>query len=1092
MNDQGDKLRAITFGSIGILLRLVIAGLLLAFSLAASATNQPSATQYTWFGDYWGQYGWPASPVVSSNPVASCQLYISWKNQNYNPYNDTYSLYALTATYNNAGPNAGTYTYTCIPNLLEGTIYYSPDTADEDIIIPFSIASSTLILAKNMGSPPEGSCQGDPCNAGNGNNTQHEVDYSGEGVYPLRGVRTYNSGGGTQAPVPQNVWGAQWTGYYDRSIPSNIFAGTFQTVVVNRPDGKVFTFALTNGAYVGDSDVVGTLVELGVDGSGKPTGWTYLNEKDELETYNASGHLISITNRAGLSQTLTYSDGTTGPNGGYVLSSLGVPTATALPAGLLIRVTDPSGRTLQYGYDVVGRVVLMTDPANKTYLYTYSDATTLTANLTSVKYPDGNVRSYLYDEAANVSSTPNPGVSYVNALTGIIDENGNRFASWTYDANGLSISSEHGSFGSGIDHVGLSYGTVSNGVSTTTVTDPLGTVRTYNFNTILGVVKNTGITGQPCNGCTSAFTYDVNGNVASRTDFNGNLTTYQYDLTRNLETSRTEASGLSVARTITTQWSTAFRLPTLVTEPGRTTGYAYDPTSGNLLTQTVTDTTGGGSRTWTYTYTTSADSTLLNLLKAVKGPRTDVSSITTLGYYSNGDLKTVTDALGHVTTITSVDAAGRPLSITDPNGIVTGLTYTPRGWLASRKVGALTTLYTYNGTGQLTQITLPDGSYLSYTYDVAHRLTDITDTVFDRVHYTLDNAGNRIKENVYNSAGVVTETKSRVFNSLNRLAQDIRSYNTTTSYATTYSYDNNGNLTNVLDANNNATIFNFDALNRISQMTDAASGTTQLALNPLDQLTGVTDPKSLNTAYAVSALGNQTQISSPDSGTTNRTFDSAGNLLSATDARGIAATYAYDILNRPVSASYPTTGENVTLTWDAGTGCSYGVGRICQVSDSDGTTGFAYDDQGNMVKKTRTESGVNLVTQYVYDAANRLDTVMTPTGETLVLTRDLAGHILQVGDTSSAGTTTMASNIKYDGTGKVTSQTLGNGTTQSAAYNLSGQPINESAVIPSGVTTGGGDVPTLPEWGEILLGSLLMLQVLRRKRQTTRRSGVIA
>ncbi|MEF8720156.1 MAG: RHS repeat domain-containing protein [Candidatus Accumulibacter necessarius] len=45
-------------------------------------------------------------------------------------------------------------------------------------------------------------------------------------------------------------------------------------------------------------------------------------------------------------------------------------------------------------------------------------------------------------------------------------------------------------------------------------------------------------------------TYDDNGNLASRTDFNGRLTTYTYELSRNLETRRVEASGQAEARTI--------------------------------------------------------------------------------------------------------------------------------------------------------------------------------------------------------------------------------------------------------------------------------------------------------------------------------------------------------------------------------------------------------------------------------------------------------------------------------------------------------------------------------------------------------------
>ncbi|WP_283745183.1 hypothetical protein [Sideroxydans sp. CL21] len=860
-----------------------------------------------------------------------------------------------------------------------------------------------------------------------------------------------------------------------------------------KADGKEYYFHLVNGVWTADADVVGSLVEIGVDASGNPTSWAYTNENDEVETYDATGKLVTITNRIGLTQTLTYSDGTAGPNGSYVLIATGAPTTAILSAGFLIRVTDPTGRSLQYGYDGSGRVVKMTDPSGGVYLYAYSGSA-LTDNLTGVKYPDGKVRTYLYGEVANVSATPAAGVSYAHSLTGILDENGTRFASWTYDANGLATSSEHGAFGSGIDHVGLSYGTPdANGNSTTSVTDPRGNVRSYGFSTLLGVVKNTGITGSPCDGCSASFTYDVNGNVASRTDFNGNKTTYVYDLTRNLETSRTEASGSAVARTITTQWHPTLRLPTQISEPGRTTVYTYDATTRNLLTKTVTDSASSRSRSWAYTYTTAADTTLSNLLKNIKGPRTDVASITSFGYYPNGDLKTITDALGHVTTINSVDGAGRPLSITDANGVITVLTYWPRGWLKTRTVGALTTNYTYDGVGQLTRVTLPDASHLDYTYDAAHRLTDIADIKLDHIHYTLDNMGNRTKEDAYDATGKLSKTHSRVFDALNHLAQDISVYNATTSYTATSSYDANGNLKQVVDAKNHATLVGYDALNRINQTTDAALDIGNYAYDAVDQLNNVNDPMNLNTHYAVNTLGEETQLASPDSGTTNRSFDSAGNVLGATDARGIAATYTYDALNRPLSVSFPTTGENVTYTWDAATGCTYGIGRLCQLTENNRTTTFAYDNQGNLTQRVRTEFGVNIVTRYAYDAANRLITVISPGGETLGMTRDAAGYVQKVDDTSASGTSSITANVQYDGTGQATSELLGNGVTQAMTYDLSGQASIEPAPpVAVAAASTDNDVPTLPEWGSYLLGSLLLLQVIRTQRQVQRRMGETA
>lgn len=957
-----------------------------------------------------------------------------------------------------------------------------------------------------------------PINSGTGNKFQYEVDYIGAGQYPLQMGRMYNS---TGIPFLSSL-GMNWQIAYDRSIVTNSNGTSLITATVKRADGKQYYFnqaigtatpPLTTTTWTPDADVVGSLVQIFAPvvppaTVGAAAGWRYTNENDEVETYDVAGKLLSLTNKAGLVQTLSYSDGTAvAPNGGYVLSATGLATATVLPAGRLIRVTDPAGRSLQFGYDASGRVVKAIDPAGGAYLYAYNGLL-LTDNLSSVTYPDGKVRTYLYGELANISATPAAGVSYAHALTGIVDENGTRYASWTYDANGRATSSEHGAFGSGIDRVGLSYGVVdANGNSTTTVTDPKGTIRGYTFSTLLGVVKNTGISGLPCKGCAASFTYDANGNVASRTDFKGNKTCYAYDLTRNLETVRIEgiapltacpanlatyipstAAG-SVERKISTTWHPTLRQPTLIAEPGRNTWYGYDTVSGNLLSRTVTDTASNTSRTWGYSYTTAADLTLPNLLKSINGPRTDVLDITTYGYAANGDLKTISDALGHITTINTLDAAGRPLTLTDANGIVTTLGYTPRGWLASRKTGLRTTSYTYDGVGQITRVTLPDASHLDYTYDAAHRLTDITNAKLDHIHYTLDSMGNRIKEDAYDAAGKLAQTHSRVFDALNRLAQDISAYNATTSYTTHYSYDANGDLTQIVDAKNNATVIGYDALSRISRSTDAALGITDYSYDAVDQLTNVNDPKTFNTHYALNTLGEEKQLNSPDSGITNRSFDSAGNLAGATDARNIAATYAYDALNRPVSINYPASAKTISFTWDTAVGCTNGIGRLCQLTDSNGSTTYAYDDQGNLTQRTSTDANGSLTTRYVYDAANRLITVITPTGETLSMVRDAAGYIQQVDDTTAAGTSSITANVQYDGSGQATGELHGNGALQAMSYSLSGQSVTIPGTPASAAAAVGtdNDVPTLPEWGSLLLGSLLMWRLMRGQGQ--RRTG---
>ena len=163
-----------------------------------------------------------------------------------------------------------------------------------------------------------------------------------------------------------------------------------------------------------------------------------------------------------------------------------------------------------------------------------------------------------------------------------------------------------------------------------------------------------------------AFTYDTNGFLASRTDYDGNVTTYTHDA-RGDETSRIEASGTALARTISTSWLSTFHLPTQITEPNRSTAFTYDA-HGNLLTKTIT--AGTATRTFTYTYNASGQ------VLTATDPR---GNVTSYAYDAKGDLTSITDALGHVTSITSYDANGRPLTIIDPNGVMTSLTYDLRG-----------------------------------------------------------------------------------------------------------------------------------------------------------------------------------------------------------------------------------------------------------------------------------------------------------------------------------------------------------------------------------------------------------------------------
>ena len=169
-------------------------------------------------------------------------------------------------------------------------------------------------------------------------------------------------------------------------------------------------------------------------------------------------------------------------------------------------------------------------------------------------------------------------------LTGITDERGIRYATWAYDDQGRAISSEHAD---GADKVTVAY----NSDGTVSVTNELGKVAKYSFQTILGVKRITAIDGEPSPNCpnsNSTFTYDDRGLLKTKTDNKGNVTTYNHN-ERGLETSRTEASGTPQARTITTDWHADWFLPVTITEPDRITQYTYDA-QGRQTSQSITST----------------------------------------------------------------------------------------------------------------------------------------------------------------------------------------------------------------------------------------------------------------------------------------------------------------------------------------------------------------------------------------------------------------------------------------------------------------------------------------------------------------------
>ncbi len=823
-----------------------------------------------------------------------------------------------------------------------------------------SISSNATGLGQQVNSiaqtsqPIKEPCEGNPVNPGTGNKYQTEADFVGAPGTLLELKRYYNSQDGTKS-----AFGTGWHSTYHRALAQS----SSSAVTVTRANGRVDTFTLTDGVWTTDVDVNRTLTATS-------TGWQLVTEDDTTENYNSTGQLTSIVTRAGLTTTLSYDS-----------------------SNNLTTVTGPFGHTLTFAYDSSNRVSQMTTPDGNIYKYAYDSKN----NLVSVTYPDNSVRQYLYE------------ASFPTAMTGITDENGNRFATYAYDSMDRATSTEHAG---GAEKVSFTY----NSDDSTTVTDALGNTRQYTFTTQYDLVKPVSMSNSGCSCGSNAYTYDSNGFIASETDFNGNVTTYTRD-SRGLELTRTEASGTAQARTITTTWHQTFHLPLTITEPNRVTTFTYDA-KGNALTKTVT--AGSTSRTWTYTYNGNGQVLTASDPDGHK---------TTYSYNSTGGVATITNALGQVTSITSYDANGRPLTIQDPNGLTTTLTYDTRGRLTSRAVGSESTTYTYDSVGQLTKVTLPDGSSLANTYDAAHRLTAIADNLGNRIAYTYDLMSNRTKEQVFDPSGNLAQTRAHAYDQLNRLAQDIGAQNQTT----TYGHDNNGNVTSVTDPLNHITQNSYDALNRLIQAVDPTNAVTTVAYNGNDLTTGVTDPRSLATAYTYDGLGNRTSTQSPDTGTTTKTYDAAGNVLTSTDARGMTTTFTYDALNRPVSAAF-ADGKTVAYSYDQGT---YGKGHLTAMTDPSGATAWSYDLHGRVLTKQQTTGALTLTTSYQYNSSTgKVSTMTYPSGRQLTYYYDATSGKLSSIKVDNA---TLISGLAYQPFGPVASWAQGNGKTYARSFDQDGR-----------------------------------------------------
>lgn len=849
---------------------------------------------------------------------------------------------------------------------------------------------------------------GNPCDVKTGEKYEIAQDFD-LGWIAL--TRFYHSGISTSS----GGFGYGWT----HSLGAHLALDGADSVGIIEGTGFQRAFKKIGQAYEVDDDSGDRLVQNG--------NWT-LYSAGSISTFGPDGRLVAKHFPDGTSLTYIYDD-----------------------SDRLAAVTHSSGRTLEFvyqsnDYEALISSVLVEGIALATYTYTPQN------QVATVAYAGGGLRTYHYENQ-----------DFPQHLTGITAEDGRRYSTFTYDSIGRVISSQHAG---GADGVTLAYSPNGGAV----VTDALGRQTDYTLTPGGDSAPSRKVTGlTDLQGTVSRTYYDQSVDFRRRldtyTDRRGIQTKHTYAQGTDAASGRavsihtvTEAVGLPEQRVVTTARDVETNAVLTTRIGSRETRTAFN-SRRQPTANTVTDTASGQTRITSYTYCEAADVAAAGscpvegLLKSVDGPRTDVADAVTYAYYSaddagcatggacsyrKGDLRSVTNTLGQTVDTLAYDAFGRPLSVKDANGVVTDYTYHARGWPTSITVRGATTAedrvtqLSYWPTGQVQKITEPDGSSVSYVYDAALRLTDIEDNAGNTIHYTLDNAGNRLKEDTLDTGGTLRRTLARTFNTLGQLT----ALKDAGNHATGFAYDANGNPQTVTDALQRVTSQQYDPLNRLAQTLQDVGGVAaeiRSQYNALDQVTQVTDPKGLHTTYAYNGFGDLTGQVSPDNGASSYTVDAAGNRKTATDARGVTATYHYDALNRLIGVAYPDPNLDVGYSYDvAPAACAaderFAKGRLGQVLHANGSTQYCQDRFGQVTRKVQTVNGVASTLRYAYSKSGRLTALTYPDGSVADYVRDIQGRISQIGLTRPGqARQIVVNNVSYAAFGPETGWTYGNG-----------------------------------------------------------------
>lgn len=554
----------------------------------------------------------------------------------------------------------------------------------------------------------------------------------------------------------------------------------------------------------------------------------------------------------------------------------------------------------------------------------------------------------------------------------------------------------------------------------TSVKDRNGVGLSYTYQTVAGQQVVASV--QDAAGRVSTFGYDTSGRITSITDPSTRVTKYAYDSSGNLVSS-TDAD----KNTTTYTWSSG-QITKIVTARGVTVQMAYDSTGRVTSVTTYPQVNAGGTAQVTKFSYSSGSTVATNPLgkattstidssgrvTASKDPDGVVHSTT---YNANSDTTQTWAITGQVTSF-SYDTNNNPTQVKMPTGATSSATYVAGACGAGSSAtgpgdeptcvtddaGNKTTIG-YDANGNMTSqqdTTKSGGRKISKSWSIAGstdsktncspipgQLCQTTDGNGNTRSYYYNSQGDLLQINspqplgsvtyAYDELGRVTAAKlgrgqsmTYTWDDMDHIvAMHVGNIGSTPAFDRYYTYDADGNLTNV----DNST-FAYDGQNRQVSMT-----------NPAKQASSLT----------YDAAGNITKLTAGDGSVSSYTYDPANRILTAVFAGGSCTAtgqpgcikFAYDTAGREKTRTFPG-GLVQTTTVDASN-------RVTEISDANGATKYfdnTYSYTNGSSDRSLLQSSTQVLkfrdfpapagakTTYSYDSLNRLTKAVEMNGTT--------------------------------------------------------------------------------------------------------------